>query len=71
MTFGDVNHDEYVGNLYDFPLYDTRYWAPHLSEFVYGEKVLGNWYSFGTAVGILDTGTSMISVPKSYHQYLE
>jgi len=28
MTFGDVNEDEFEGDLYNFPLFDKRYWAP-------------------------------------------
>jgi len=31
MTFGGVNHDQYVGDLYDFPIVSNHYWAPALT----------------------------------------
>jgi len=37
---------------------------------LYGDLILESWGGYGDSYGVLDTGTSMLAIPKKYHEIL-
>ncbi|KAG5518346.1 hypothetical protein PMAC_003143 [Pneumocystis sp. 'macacae'] len=60
-TFGGVDLDHYMGDLMYIPVRRKAYWEVDLSFFAYGN----DYISVEDTGAILDTGTSLIVMPKS------
>ena len=63
MIFGGIEEEEYTGKLYEFPLINNNWWAIQTTGLYYGGKNLKT-YSGNVALGIMDTGTGAIVIPK-------
>ena len=65
MLFGGINRSQYVGELVNFSISTDNWWAPSLNGFHYGNNVL-NLFNDYQAYAVVDTGTSMLCLPKVY-----
>jgi len=70
MIFGGVNHSAYVGELINFPLKNNHWWALDIKEFSYDGYQMRNYGASDNAIAIVDTGTSLASVPSDIHAKL-
>ncbi|XP_048203744.1 gastricsin [Perognathus longimembris pacificus] len=64
VIFGGVDESLYTGDIYWAPVTRELYWQIDLEEFFVGDQASG-WCSQGCQ-GIVDTGTSLLTVPKNY-----
>ncbi|KAM4834975.1 gastricsin [Thomomys bottae] len=64
VIFGGVDESLYTGDVYWAPVTRELYWQIGLKEFFVGDQASG-WCSQGCQ-GIVDTGTSLLTVPQNY-----
>ncbi|XP_069879881.1 gastricsin [Dipodomys merriami] len=64
IVFGGVDESLYTGEIFWAPVTRELYWQIALEEFFVGDQASG-WCSQGCQ-GIVDTGTSLLAVPKNY-----
>ena len=65
MILGGINETQYVGQLQDFKISTNQWWAPSLNGFHYSDEVIVQ-FADNTAFAVIDTGTSMLALPKVY-----
>ena len=65
MELGAINKEQYVGELLNFSISTDNWWAPSLNGIHYGNGVL-NLFADHQAYAVVDTGTSMLCLPKVY-----
>lgn len=65
MLLGGINPDQYIHPLHNFSIATDSWWAPSLNGIHYGEHVM-NLFSDHQAYAVIDTGTSMLCMPKGY-----
>ena len=67
MLFGGYNRSQVQGEMFEFRLADDRWWSIELQSLKYGERYLSRTTSLDDSlkVAIVDTGTSMLTIPKS------
>jgi hypothetical protein len=64
MTFGGVNHSQYIDELINFPLKTKTWWALDFKELAYGDDLLVSYSPRDNAIGVVDTGTSLAAFPQ-------
>ena len=67
MIFGGVNESQYIGDLHSFPLVTNIWWALDLKEIGYNGYTIADYNPEDKAIAVIDTGTSISSLPKSIH----
>ena len=67
MIFGGYNTSQYVGELHNFTLKTNQWWALDIMEFSYDGYRMAAYTPSDNAIAVVDTGTSLASVPKSIH----
>jgi hypothetical protein len=70
MIFGGVNHSAYEDSLINFPLKLNHWWALDIKEFSYDGESMKVFQDSDNAIAIVDTGTSLASVPADVHATL-
>ena len=65
MTLGGVNRSQFVGELTEFSISTNTWWAPSLNGFHYSNEVIAQ-FEDTKAFAVIDTGTSMLALPKVY-----
>ncbi|XP_030170416.1 gastricsin [Lynx canadensis] len=68
LIFGGIDHSLHRGPIYWAPVTQERYWQIGFEEFLIGGHATG-WCSQGCEA-IVDTGTSLLTVPQQYLSYL-
>ena len=69
MMFGGLNETQYVGDLYKFKLATNKWWALNFKSLIYNGNSI-RYYGDDEAIGVIDTGTSMMAVPEDLHTVL-
>ena len=70
MIFGGTNSSQYVGDLHSFPLKTNTWWALDMREFSYNGISMASFSPSDKAIAVIDTGTSLASIPSSIHKRL-
>mmetsp|Transcript_1356 Transcript_1356/g.146 ORF Transcript_1356/g.146 Transcript_1356/m.146 type:complete len:99 (+) Transcript_1356:768-1064(+) len=65
LTIGGYDEDyiEPGNELEWFPVIDDKYWSIGISDIFLGDSMVGD-----TVNGVIDTGTSLIVIPKSHYE---
>jgi len=69
MTFGGINYDQFVGDLHKFKIVNDKWWSVSYQGLMYDNKVI-DYFDHDQAVGVVDTGTSMMAMPTPYYERL-
>lgn len=69
MMFGGINETQYVGELHTFKLATNKWWALNFRSLVYNGQSI-RYYASDEAIGVIDTGTSMMAIPEDLHSAL-
>lgn len=70
VIFGGIDNTEYVGDLIELPSKSKQFWAPSIQGFAYGGNYIAKFGPGTTKLGIIDTGTALIHLPKEYYDAL-
>ena len=71
MLFGSVNMSQIYGPLHEFSLVDNKWWALDFKEFSYKDTIF-DFDKENASIAVVDTGTSMISIPlEDYNQLVK
>lgn len=68
LIFGGINHAQIEGDLHTFALKNNHWWALDMNKIAYNGHVLGSYFGGDQAVAVVDTGTSLITVPSAVHR---
>ena len=67
MIFGGIDHDQFLGDLHQFPLVNDRWWGLNFNSLVIGNEII-DLGRMNEAIAVIDTGTSMIGLPEDYYE---
>jgi len=67
MIFGAINHTQYVGDLHKFKIVNDKWWSVSYQGVMYDNQVI-DYFDADQAIGVIDTGTSMMAMPQQYYQ---
>ena len=72
MILGDIDKSHYVGELIELPVVPNynNWWTVSFKQMTYGGIILTTFIESDNAIAVLDTGTSMLSVPTPIYKNL-
>ena len=59
-----------MGDLHWFPVVTKNWWAIDFRQMKYGNQVIAQFNFYDSAIAVVDTGTSIITVPKRFFEIL-
>lgn len=66
MIFGGINYTQFVGDLHQFKIVNDKWWSVSYQGLIYDDTVI-DYFNEDQAIGVIDTGTSMMAVPHKYY----
>lgn len=69
MIFGGINYTQFVGDLHKFNIVNDKWWSVSYQGIMYDDTVI-DYFNADQAIGVIDTGTSMMALPHKYYMKL-